>query len=370
MKQMKKLGRMLVCIIVLCAALLTPSRAWDGSEVQRSGEREMTGAMTGQARSMLDGVDFDASLGENIAQVLENAQRAHSDAVKSAAATLARAAVIIILCSCAQGLVEVTGKPPLALNLAGALGLTAAVYGSLSGLTALCTQTMEQLQTFSKAMLPVMMTALTLCGTPTAASISCTATSLALDFCVTLITGLFVPAVSAYVALITVNAAIGNDTLARLAAFVKWITVGSLRLLLTGFMTYLTLSGTVSHGLDAVAVRTTRFALSGAVPVVGSILSSATDTVLTGAVVLKNTLGVAGMLCTAAVCILPFVQVGVSYLVFKVGAAVLSPICPRPLTGLLDGITSSIGLLLGMLGSVCAIVFFELVFAVLVVSGS
>lgn len=140
--------------------------------------------------------------------------------------------------------------------------------------------------------------------------------------------------------------------LKRLAACVKWLITGSLRLLLTLFFFYITISGSVSHGMDArngkrpPNLRSIRRCL-----LLGNILSGATDSVLAGAVVLKNSLGVFGMLCICAICLVPFLRIGVNYLAFKIGAAVLSPICPKLLSGLADGIADSIGMIFGMLGS-------------------
>ncbi len=360
---MKQAAAVLLCLLLLWA----PAQAEDVfSEQETQGEASMWEALDGEAQSLLTGITADGDLAQNLYTILQRTQSEQQSAVKRAAATLMRVAIVMVLCGCVGGIAKNSRLSPVVLSLAGALGVTAVVYRDLSGLMGLCTSTAEEIQVFSKSMLPVMMTAVTLTGAPTTAALAYSGTMFALDLCISMLTGVFLPAVSAYVAMITVNAAIGNDMLTRLAAFLKWLIVGTLKLLLTAFFSYLTISGTVSHGLDSNAVKATKFALSGSVPVVGNILSGATDTVLSGAVVLKNTLGVFGMLCAAAICLIPFLRVGISYLIFRAGTALLSPICPPQLAGLLDGLTSSIGLILGMLGSCSAFLFFELVFSVVV----
>ncbi len=355
-----------VAAIVLGLLLLwTPARAEDlFADELFSGKTDMQNALDGEARSLLGRIEGDGSLMQLVTDALEHTQREQQSAVRRTVVTLGRMAVVLLFCGCAGSFSDGGKVGTFVICLAGALGVTAAAYGDLSGLMGVCTETAEEIRVFSKSMLPVMLTAMTLTGAPTTATLMHSGTMFALDLCITLITGVFVPAVSAYVAMITVNAAMGNDMLTRLAAFVKWVTVGSLKLLLTVFFSYVTISGSVSHGLDANAVKATKFALSGSVPVVGSILSGATDTVLSGAVLLKNSLGLFGMLCIMAICLVPFLRVGISYLLLRVGCALLSPICPKQLNGLLDGIIASIGLILGMLGSCSAIVFFELVYAV------
>ena len=53
---------------------------------------------------------------------------------------------------------------------------------------------------------------------------------------------------------------------------------------------------------------------------------------------------------------------------FKAGAAVLTPVCGSALSGLVAGLSDSMGLMLGMLGTCSAILFFELVFSITLVN--
>ncbi len=102
----------------------------------------------------------------------------------------------------------------------------------------------------------------------------------------------------------------GLGTVAKAASrVVTWLLTGSL-VLFTG---YLTLSGAVSTSADALTVQVTRSAV-GAMPVVGRILSDAAGSVLAGAGVVKNAIGVFGLLGVLAACLGPFVRLGVQYL--------------------------------------------------------
>ena len=141
-----------------------------------------------------------------------------------------------------------------------------------------------------------------------------------------------------------------------------------MKLTLTVFIAYLTISGVIGGSADALAVKTAKFAVSGSVPVVGGIISDAAESMLAGAMLIRNTVGVIGMLCIAAICLIPFLKVGCNYLLFKAGAAVLTPVCGSALSGLVAGLSDSMGLMLGMLGTCSAILFFELVFSITLVN--
>ena len=93
-------------------------------------------------------------------------------------------------------------------------------------------------------------------------------------------------------------------------------------------------------------------------------ISDATETMLSGAALLRGSIGIFGMLCVAAICFVPFVRAGASYLCYKAGAAVLSPLCSDGMKRFLENVGTGFGLLLGMLSTCCMILFLELVYMV------
>ncbi|MEI3305825.1 MAG: hypothetical protein V8R40_07230 [Dysosmobacter sp.] len=77
---------------------------------------------------------------------------------------------------------------------------------------------------------------------------------------------------------------------------------------------YLSVVRIVSGSADGATVKVAKAAISGVVPVVGGILSEVSETVMAGAGMLKNTIGIFGMLAVLAACAYPFLQLGVQYL--------------------------------------------------------
>ena len=120
------------------------------------------------------------------------------------------------------------------------------------------------------------------------------------------------------------------------------------------FTGYLTITGVVAGSADAMTVKLTKMTISSVVPVVGSILSEATETVLAGAGILRNTIGVFGMLAVLAACVLPFLQLGIQYLLYKLAAFVSGTVGAPPMVKLLSGLGGAFGLVLGMTGT-CAL---------------
>ena len=127
-----------------------------------------------------------------------------------------------------------------------------------------------------------------------------------------------------------------------------------LRVVLFVFTGYLTVTGVISGSADAAAVRATKAAVSGMVPVVGSILSDASETLLASASALKSSMGVFGMLAVLAICLTPFLKIGAQYLLLKGTAAVSGTIGMPQQVKLVKHAATAMGYLLAMTGA-CAL---------------
>ena len=124
----------------------------------------------------------------------------------------------------------------------------------------------------------------------------------------------------------------------------KWILTASL----TIFTGVTALYGFSAPVLDAVALRTVKFAVGSFVPVVGGILSDAVETVLGGTQLMKNAVGTAGLICISAVCIVPILKILAILIMLHICAAAAEPLADKRVMLMLKDIASSVSLVLGM----------------------
>lgn len=358
---MKKIISSIISSIILICIFFQISFAFDYSNILTDSKSEILDSLPNNSAHIISQTDDI----ETCLQELLNGINTKSF-ITSSIRSLSKMLIVIMLGGICAGFQKNSDLP--VVTIATALAMTSVLFSDLQGILFLCTQTLEQISIFSNTMLPVMAGAITLSGAPITASATQSITMLALSLIIDFISSVLVPAICAYIAIITVNAALSHDLLDNLGQFIKWITTGSLKLILTIFIAYLSISGAISGSVDAVALKTAKFAVSGSVPVVGGIISDATESMLAGMVTIKNSLGIIGLLGVVAICIIPFLQVGINYLIFKAGTAAFSPICSPPIRKLMTGIGDSLGLMLGMLGTCSAILFFELVFSILMVN--
>ncbi len=237
------------------------------------------------------------------------------------------------------------------LRATGALGLSAVMAGSFQTMISLASDTVQQISDYGACLLPIMASATAMSGGVTSASALYVGTALFSQLLLQLISKLLIPAVYFYLAVATAEAALGNEMLSELREFVGWLISKSLRVLLYLFIAYLTITGVISGSTDAAAVKATKAAVSGMIPVVGSILSDASETLLASASILKSSAGVIGMLAVLAICLLPILRTGVQYLLLKLTASVSGAVGIKAHVGLLKQYSVAMGYLLAMCGA-------------------
>ena len=210
------------------------------------------------------------------------------------------------------------------LVLAGTTVIAAALLLNTNAMIRLGADTVQQLSDYGKMFYPVMATALAAQGGVTSSAALYTGTAVFDTILSSVISRILMPMVYVFLALSTAHNALGEDTLKKMRDLAKNTVSWCLKTLLTVFTTYMSITGVVSGTTDAAALKATRVTISSVVPVVGGILSDASEAVLVSAGVMKNAAGVYGILAILALFVEPFLRIGIHYLILKATAAVCS----------------------------------------------
>lgn len=214
-------------------------------------------------------------------------------------------------------------------------------------------QTVEEMIGYGKLLLPVMTAGLAAQGGITKSAALYTGSALFHTVLGNLIVALMVPTVNIFLALAVANSAIGDEALKKIRDFIKWCATWVLKIGLYIFSGYMSLTGVITGSADAAALKVTKSTISLAVPIIGNILSDASETVLIGAAVVKNAAGVYGMLAILALFLGPFIRIGIQYLLLKMTSVICSVFSTRQATDLISDFSTAMGLLLAVTGTVC-----------------
>lgn len=238
-------------------------------------------------------------------------------------------------------------------ELAGTLSVAMILLRPTQSFVNLGIHTITEMLSYGKLLLPVMTTGLAAQGGVGKSAALYSGTAVFNTVLGSILGKLLVPVVYIYLALAVSNSAIGDQTLKKIRDLIKWCGTWVLKLGLYIFTGFLSLTGVITGSADAAALKLTKTTISTVVPVIGNILSDASETVLISAGLIKNAAGIYGMLAILALCLEPFFKIGIQYLLLKVTAATVSIFSSKQTTELISDFSTALGMLLAATGTIC-----------------
>lgn len=138
----------------------------------------------------------------------------------------------------------------------------------------------------------------------------------------------------------------------KMSKFFTQMAQISLAFFLTLFVGILTLRGLYASVLDKVALRTTKFVTDNAIPVVGKIFSDTVEVAAGYVVMLKQALGVFGVLVVLGIIILPLLKIMAIGLIYRVSAVLAEPLGDSKTAAILESMSAHLFLMLAAVAAV------------------
>ena len=107
------------------------------------------------------------------------------------------------------------------------------------------------------------------------------------------------------------------------------------------FITYLTVAGISGGMADGVSIKAAKFVLSNYVPILGGYLSQGFDLISTGCVLVKNAIGMIGIISVVFVIMRPILHIVVFTFSLKVVASLVQPIGDRRISDFLYSVSNA-----------------------------
>lgn len=291
-----------------------------------------------------------SSFGEDLWYVVTSAVKAMEPQIAACCGVCLSVMAAVMLTSLVGGF---PGKAKEVTELVTAISVACLLFGGSQTLIRASADTVQELSEYGKLLLPVLTAAMAAQGGISGSTALYAGTAVFDALLGALIAGVLVPMIYIFLALAAANAALGEDLLSKLRDFVKWLVGWCLKTILYVFTGYMSITGVISGTADQSAVKAAKLTISGAVPVVGGILSDASEAILVSAGLVKSAVGVYGLLAFLAIVIGPFLRIGVQYLLLKLTAAVSGVFADKRTTALIQDFSTAMGLLLAMTGTVC-----------------
>jgi stage III sporulation protein AE len=128
----------------------------------------------------------------------------------------------------------------------------------------------------------------------------------------------------------------------QLAKLLRNVSIGILVIFFTIFLGVISVQGATSAIADGLAIRTAKFITGNFIPIVGRMFTDAADTVMSASLLLKNTVGMAGVLILILLCAFPAIKVLSLAIIYNIAAAILQPLGSGPIIESLGVISKSV----------------------------
>ncbi|MEH7107235.1 stage III sporulation protein AE [Bacillus sp. JJ1764] len=154
----------------------------------------------------------------------------------------------------------------------------------------------------------------------------------------------------------------------QLAQLLRNWSIGLMGLFLTVFLGVISVQGASAAVTDGITIRTAKFITGNFIPVIGRMFTDATDTVVSASVLLKNSVGIAGVAILLIIVAFPAFKILMISFIYKFAAAILQPLGGGPIIKCLDIISKSVIYVFAALGIVSLMFFLSI--TVIVAAGN
>lgn len=214
------------------------------------------------------------------------------------------------------------------------------------------TQSISQLVSITNLLIPILITLMITTGSVVSANMIQPILIIMTSFIGNIINMLILPVILISTVLNIVSNISDRVQINKLSKFFKSSVIWTLGIILTIFVGVLNLEGTLSSSVDGITVKTVKAATGTVIPVVGKVLGDSVDTVLGCAGILKNAVGLLGVMIIIGICAIPIIKLVILTGIYKLAGAICEPIADEKITKLLEQVGDTFKLLLGILFSV------------------
>lgn len=154
----------------------------------------------------------------------------------------------------------------------------------------------------------------------------------------------------------------------QLANLLRNVAIGTLAIFFAIFLGVMSVQGASTAIADGFLIKTAKFLTGNFVPVVGRMFTDATDTIMSASGLVKNTIGLSGLIILLCIAAFPAIKVLSLALIYNIASAVLQPLGGGPVIKSLSIIGKNMIYIFAAL-AIVSIMFF-LAITIIIASGN
>ncbi len=220
----------------------------------------------------------------------------------------------------------------------------------------------------ARIIVPVVIATLTASGAVISASVFQPLLLGIIEIALTIIENIFFPAIILFASLGIISCISEKFNTEKMLQFVGKTIKWGISVLLTIFVGVAGLQSIASGGADGLSVKLAKYAASNLIPVVGGILSETVETVMNCSVIIKNSVGITGIIVMIGAMALPLIKISACLIIFRISAAIIQPITDGRVVKCVSGIADSVGLIFSV--TLAVTVMFVIIMTIMLSAGN
>lgn len=279
------------------------------------------------------------------------------DNIKSALTTIASVMVVVIIHSILKAISENLGNEnvsKIAYYIEYILIITL-VMTNFSTIITEMKSAVQNLTGFANTLIPLMITLMITTGNIVSSGMLQPILLLLITFISNFMTNILIPIALVSTALGIISKISDQAQVGKLSKFLHSSMVWILGTVLTLFVSVTSLEGGLTASIDGVTAKAAKTAISSVVPVIGSILGDAVNTIVGCSNIIKNAVGMVGIIVIIAICIKPILQLAVLTVTYYLGAALCEPIADEKIVGILEQMGGTFKIFLAVMFALTAL---------------
>ena len=320
----------------------------------------------------MDNLLSDAIKGEiNNGKIFGNILNLFGKEIKSTIKTLASILIIIVIHSVFKSVSENLGNQNISqiTYYVQYILIVTLIMANFTDIVTVVRESIQNLVSFMYMLTPILITLMITTGSIVSANVLQPVLLFTISFIGNLIANFILPIILISAVLSIVSQISSKFQIDKLSNFFNSGIVWILGIVLTIFVGMLSLEGTLSSSVDGLTAKATKAAVSNFIPVVGKVLGDSIDTVLGCASILKNAVGIVGVVVLIGICVVPIVKLAILTITYYLASAICQPIADSKIIKLLDQMGGTFKMLLAITVTV-AIMFIIGITIVIKISNS
>ncbi|WFR59632.1 stage III sporulation protein AE [Anaerocolumna sp. AGMB13025] len=209
----------------------------------------------------------------------------------------------------------------------------------------LAANTISAVLSFMKALVPAYFLSVAFVSSAGTSMVYYQVTLFLITFVDVLLIKLVIPMINIYLIVSMANNLSKEDLLSKLADLLSIVIKWLLKTMLGLVVGVNAIQGLILPVADNIK-KSALFKLAGVIPGVGDVLGSVTESVFGAGVLLKNAIGVAGVIVIIVICALPIIKLAITTLIYRVSSAAVQPISDKRMLNCVTASADAAALLL------------------------